>query len=223
MCHANKDTGNTLPGLENPSFWLATSESRPRVKVHLTFEKSTSPNIRGLFRREPLPLALPYFRIFENAGDLDADGAYTPAVSFGFDGLECSAACEVSTSTEAVGAGSSSDGSMDRTTAIVIGSVASGAGLAALIVIWAVLMRRRKSKEVIGIEPAANGAPTDPNAPVPVPVFEVRTKIGRARCCAAVGLPGSRFKREVCHEHSLSFYQLKKDFFLNRNFAVREN
>lgn len=169
-----------------------------------------------------MPLALPFFHNFENAGDLDADGAYTPAASFGFDGLECSAVCEVSTSVEAVDGVSSSGGSMDRTTAIVIGSVVSGAGLAALIVVGALLMKRRKSKEVTGVEPAANGAPTDPNAPVPVPIFEVRTKIGRASCCT-VGQTGVRFKRGVCHEHDLLFDQLEKYFFFNRNLVVREN
>ncbi|CAM9637395.1 unnamed protein product [Pylaiella littoralis] len=104
------------------------------------------------------------------ACDLTGNGAYSPAEGFDFDGLECSGACEDITAVEAVDGGSSSDGSIDRTTAIVVGSVVSGVGLAVLIVIGAVFMRRKGTK-VKRLESAEDGAPTDPNA-APVPAFE---------------------------------------------------
>lgn len=139
------------------------------------FEKSTAPNIRSFFRRRTFTTGV-YLNV-ENTGDLDADGVYTPAVSFDFDGLECSRACEVTTSVEGVDGVSSSDGSIGRTAAIVIGSVAFGIGLAALIIVGTVLMRRRNRTKAKEVQPAEKGAPIDPKAPAPVPVFEVRTKV----------------------------------------------
>lgn len=139
----------------------------------MAFEKSTAPT--RPISPQAFTTGLPYL-IFENTGDLDGDGVYTPAVSFDFAGLECSGACEATTSVEAVVGGSSSDGSTDRTMAIAIGSAVSGVGVTALIIVGAILMRRRRrGTNAKAVEPAENEAPIDPNAPAPVPVFEVRT------------------------------------------------
>lgn len=73
--------------------------------------------------------------VFRNAGDLDGTGSYTPALSFDFEGLECSGVCDITTSTGALDE-DSSDGDTSRTMAIAVGSVVSGIGLAALVSGW---------------------------------------------------------------------------------------
>lgn len=73
-----------------------------------------------------------YFERLILAGDLDGSGSYTPALSFEFEGLECSGACDISASAGALDE-DSSGGSTGRTIAIVVGSVVSGIGLAALV------------------------------------------------------------------------------------------
>eukprot|EP00903_Cladosiphon_okamuranus_P015531 g14339.t1 len=106
--------------------------------------------------------------------DLDGSGGYTPALSFDFDGLECSGTCDLSASAGALDA-DSSDGSTGRTIAIAVGSVVSGIGLAALIMMGAVLWRRRRRTRSAGAKPVASAkddAPADPNTAPVVPVFE---------------------------------------------------
>eukprot|EP00752_Nemacystus_decipiens_P010130 g9028.t1 len=108
--------------------------------------------------------------------DLNGAGSYTPALSFEFDGLECSGVCDITASAGALD-DDSSDGSTGRTIAIAVGSVVSGVGLAALIVIGAILIRRNRRRKAMGAGAKAVGvaktdAPADPNAAPVVPVFE---------------------------------------------------
>lgn len=107
-------------------------------------------------------------------GDLEGEGIYTPAVSFDFEALTCTGSCEIATSVEPVDS-EGSDGSTGRTMAIVVGSVVSGVGVAAIVIIGALLLKRRKrGAKTNGAGPAKNADPADPSAPAPIPVFEVR-------------------------------------------------
>lgn len=109
-----------------------------------------------------------------DTGDLEGEGGFTPAVSFDFEGVQCSDVCEIVTSVGAID-GDSSDGSTGRTIAIAVGSVVAGVGFAALIIFGALFLRKRKARDAGAKAVGAGGgdAPADANAPVPVPVFEV--------------------------------------------------
>lgn len=106
---------------------------------------------------------------------MEGEGSFTPAVSFDdFEALACTGSCEIATSVESID-GEASDGSTGRTMAIVVGSVVSGVGVAAIVIIGALLLKRRKRGEKTnGAAPTENAAPADPSAPAPIPVFEVR-------------------------------------------------
>ncbi|CAN0287084.1 unnamed protein product, partial [Ectocarpus sp. 6 AP-2014] len=104
--------------------------------------------------------------------DLDGKGSYTPAVSFDFEALTCTGSCEIATSVESLDS-EGSDGSTGRTMAIVVGSVVSGVGVAAIVIIGALLLKRRKRGATTnGAGPTENADPADPSAPAPIPVFE---------------------------------------------------
>lgn len=85
-------------------------------------------------RSSPQTFNILYFCALSNAGDLGS-GSFTPAVSFEFEGLECSGTCDATSSAGALDE-DSSDGSTGRTIAIAVGSVVSGVGLAALVSRW---------------------------------------------------------------------------------------
>ncbi|CAM9216253.1 unnamed protein product [Ectocarpus fasciculatus] len=104
--------------------------------------------------------------------DLNGEGGFIPAVGLGFEALACTGSCEIATSVESID-GEASDGSTGRTMAIVVGSVVSGVGVAAIVIIGALLLKRRKRGEKMnGAAPTENAAPADPSAPAPIPVFE---------------------------------------------------
>ena len=96
------------------------------MAVKLSEWASASPTCHSL----NLPTNLALLHI---AGDLDGGGVFTVGPNFGFEGLACSGTCDVATSIEAIEGDNSSDDGTGRTMAIVVGSVVSGVGLAALV------------------------------------------------------------------------------------------
>lgn len=134
----------------------------------------------------PVNLKHQVWHVFQTlTGDLEGTGSsYTPAVSFNFEALTCTGSCDIATSVETLD-GESSDGSTGRTMAIVVGSVVSGVGVAAIVIIGALLLRRRKrDAKTKGAGSTEDAAPADPSAPAPIPVFEVRRPLPiKVRVC----------------------------------------